>query len=224
MTSKEVSLADSWLKGVLPPDLNVIVSVTEARKVFQGWGEQDVREVTASMVAFLEAWERNDRMKAGAAGESRSGDSIETLMALLADNNAHGAIFDEFFSQKVAGLILREASNGNYQSAVTGGLLLLMVNKNQSEEILRHVGREYDEKWLPHMVRGWRIVEDAKKGHEAVHGTAAEKLQRWDKYQVELEAAHERHPERGIMDLQRIVARCHGVSLRTVQRHTSQSW
>jgi len=148
-------------------------------------------------------------------------------MALLGDSNARGAIFDEFFSQKVAGLILREASNGNYQSAVTGGLLLLKVNKDKSAAALRYIWREYSERWLPDMVHGMKFRQGHKKAPLARHGTKEEQEKWYKELQAAVDRVHQEHPS-WLITIVRLEAaeRCPNKKtrripcLKTMERHT----
>lgn len=71
------------------------------------------------------------------------------------------------------------------------------------------------------MLRGHKFVQDARKGHEEVHGTGEQKNARWQQYQKDLERLLERSPQLSVTEGRRRVATNHGVSTKTVKRRTT---
>jgi hypothetical protein len=71
-------------------------------------------------------------------------------------------------------------------------------------------------KWEKHAVRGKKNVDGARQGHEATHGTAEEKNERWRSFARD--HAAEVAKGFGLTAADEIVAERHDVSPKTVQR------
>lgn len=72
--------------------------------------------------------------------------------------------------------------------------------------------------------RGAKNRLHAKEGHELVHGTDEEKKARWGSYQETLEQVHAENPNWGIIACRQRAAEIHGVSEKTIYRHTIKTW
>jgi len=66
---------------------------------------------------------------------------------------------------------------------------------------------------------GWSVLHGAIKGHEAVHGTAEQKSQRWAKYQEAYDRLRRDKPTLSKRRCYELVGKQFGVSAKTVQRH-----
>ncbi|MEW6298670.1 MAG: hypothetical protein AB1671_13115 [Thermodesulfobacteriota bacterium] len=74
---------------------------------------------------------------------------------------------------------------------------------------------------VEHVAMTGRKVRRAERaGHAAVHGTREEKQTRWAAYQNALDTLASKHPHWSLSALRAEVARQHGVSFKTIERHT----
>jgi hypothetical protein len=69
-------------------------------------------------------------------------------------------------------------------------------------------------------LRGKKVLEGARSGHEARYGTTEEKLARLTGYQAFIDAAHARRPGRSYEALVEDACKHFGCSAKTIKRHT----
>ncbi|MCH2391816.1 MAG: hypothetical protein MK238_04705 [Nitrospinales bacterium] len=72
-----------------------------------------------------------------------------------------------------------------------------------------------------HQSRGKKVLNSAKKGHVATHGTEQEKKERWAKMQTEINKLHNKKPHLTYTSLLEIAAKKFNVTPKTIQRHTT---
>jgi len=72
-----------------------------------------------------------------------------------------------------------------------------------------------------HQSRGKKVLNSAKEGHVATHGTKQEKKKRWGEYQIEVNALHVKKPNLNYASLCMNIANKFGVSEKTIQRRTT---
>ena len=73
---------------------------------------------------------------------------------------------------------------------------------------------------IPLALVGEKVKKSASLGHQATHGTRAEKNARWDKYRNDCLIVAMNNPKWGLETIRQEVATINGVSLRTVERQT----
>ena len=86
------------------------------------------------------------------------------------------------------------------------------------EEVLKQIlGKERS----AHQSRGKKVLNSAKKGHVATHGTEQEKKERWAKMQTEINKLHNKKPHLTYTSLLESAAKKFNVNPKTIQRHTT---
>jgi len=73
---------------------------------------------------------------------------------------------------------------------------------------------------LPMAMTGDKVKKGASLGHQVVHGTEAEKLERWEKYRHDCLKVASEHPNWKLDAIRQKVAEDNGVSLKTISRRT----
>lgn len=68
-------------------------------------------------------------------------------------------------------------------------------------------------------LRGKKVVDDARRGHERVHGTDEAKSHRWAKHQAEVDRLRIAHPDWSKSNVAREAARNTGCNEKTIRRH-----
>jgi hypothetical protein len=77
-------------------------------------------------------------------------------------------------------------------------------------------------RWEDTALRGEKVKGGAVAGHEAVHGTRAEKQKRWDSYQDHVDAKHAENAHRSYEDITKSAAEHFGVNHKTIKRNTTR--
>ena len=72
-----------------------------------------------------------------------------------------------------------------------------------------------------HQSRGKKVLNSAKEGHVAIHGTEQEKKERWAKMQTEINKLHNKKPHLTYTSLIEITAKKFSVKPKTIQRQTT---
>jgi hypothetical protein len=83
----------------------------------------------------------------------------------------------------------------------------------------RYLSKREDVLLRPDAIRGQKIVDAARLGHEAVHGTAEQKKERYADNCATVERLRAENPRFSHRRLCALAAAEHCVSLRTIQRH-----
>ena len=201
-------MTKSLLTGPLPKDIGSGMAVIAARDVLKKWTEERVSQATASIDTVVEDWKReNDVTGLNAVVV----DTIDVLLIIESDQKDVPAIKDISTRERVALAILREAGERPH-IATKGGAVLAAYTAG----MIDYVHEVYDSEWLPHIRRSVSVREGGVKGHETVHGTAAEKIERW-RYECE---AYDRYlkttKQKG--DAKKKAAEHCGVSTRAIDR------
>ena len=90
-----------------------------------------------------------------------------------------------------------------------------LVGLGEEEGLKRILGEER----FKHHARGKKILDAAKQGHVATHGTQQEKNQRWKNMQTEIDKLYSKKPHLSYANLCKNVADKLNVSPKTIQRH-----
>ncbi|HAR45709.1 MAG TPA: hypothetical protein DCS05_05920 [Nitrospiraceae bacterium] len=114
---------------------------------------------------------------------------------------------------------LLEPTNPNL--AKYGDDILHLVSLYKCVREGRDVGlkRQLGESLYKDVDRGARVIGGSKAGHEAIHGTQAQKEARWAKQQAEVDRIYGAHPKWSWAEIKRHVAKTFGISTRTIHRH-----
>ena len=71
-------------------------------------------------------------------------------------------------------------------------------------------------------LRGQRVLQAAKDGHTAVHGTLTQRQARYAQYQATVDEIHRKNPRLSWTELSNRAGRVHGCAGRTIRRHCRQ--
>ncbi len=201
-------MTKSLLTGPLPKDIGAGMAVIAARDVLKKWTETRVDQAVGLLDIVVEDWKRENDVTGLQAVVI---DTIDILLDIEFDQKDVLAIKDLSMQERVALAILIEAMVRPH--AATKGGAVLAVN---AIGMLRLIGEEYDSVWLPHIRRGVKVRRSAAEGHEIVHGTREEKIQRWTGQCEAVDRALKTEVQK--TRAKEIAAEQCGVSVKTIER------
>ena len=198
----------SLLTGPLPKGIGAGMAVIAARDVLKKWTETRVDKAVGLLDIVVEDWKRENDVTGLQAVVI---DTIDILLDIQFDQKDVPAIKDLSIRERVALAILIEALVRPH-AATKGGAVLAAYTVGMIE----YIHELYDSEWLPNIRRGAKVRRSAAEGHEIVHGTREEKIQRWRGQCEAVDRALKTEVQK--TRAKEIAAEQCGVSVKTIER------
>jgi len=207
MTKKQKSIATqkaSRVDETKSIDFKLVVS--EAKKRLAKTSKTEIQDLIEALEEFLTLYLPDKQF-----------DNIDRLMISLSDET-----LKEFFSnydprKLFASLVISEANKDNLVTAYKGVLFLTEI---ENERVMGNMKRIYEDEWLPHINRGYKVLKGAKLGHEHTHGTPEDIDMRRKKYHDRCVELLEADQTLGLTKVRKKVADIFDVGYKTVERAT----
>ena len=241
------TLQESWTKGRLQYNLDLIEPVFFAQRALDGWTKSRVMKAYRMLQIIFRKWAIENGQPAkrrfGAQDNSEpwrqagnlANDPADLLFRILLPDSyspLEMLIRDIGRQRLFAVFTIGEAAQADVR-AITGygsdnihTLAALKAARWLAREMEQDQAKKDQEQlWETYKhigdaaERGRRVLRGAKRGHISTHGTEENKRDKWAAYKATFDDLHAKHPHLSYEELKRRTAKKHGRSSKTIGRH-----